>query len=97
MGIYIETPLPRKKAEQIVNIYHGTTILAHQPEQFAVPKDKMLICVVNNGIFDAAGLVYNEREFRGFTVPADGRPKTWLLMDRKTALDAVGKTEDELY
>lgn len=99
MGIYIETPMPKRKAEQIVNIYHGTTILAHQPEKFNVPKDKMLICVVNNGMFDAAALVYNEREYKGFTLPSDRdpRPKTWLLMDRSTALKAAGKTEKELY
>ena len=97
MGIYIETPMPRKKAEQIINIYQGTTVLAHQPEKFEIPKDKMLVCVVCNGIFDAAALVHNEREFRGFSLSYDERPKTWLLMDRKTALKAANKTEEELY
>jgi hypothetical protein len=37
-----------------------------------------LVCVVNNGIFAAAGYAYDEREFEVFNRP-DVRPKTWLV------------------
>ncbi len=36
-----------------------------------------LICVVENGIFDAAGYAFDEKEFEQFLYP-DGRKKTWL-------------------
>lgn len=38
-----------------------------------------LVCVVENGIFDAAAYCYSEDEFRCFSDPKDDRPKTWLV------------------
>jgi hypothetical protein len=37
-----------------------------------------MVCVVDNGMFAAAGYAYDEREFEVFRRP-DGRPKTWLV------------------
>lgn len=36
-----------------------------------------LICVVANGLFDAAGYAYSKEEFEVFN-QLDGRPKIWL-------------------
>jgi len=38
-----------------------------------------LICVVDNGLFEAAGYCYSEEEFKVFNDPNDWRPKTWLV------------------
>lgn len=38
-----------------------------------------LICVVNNGPFEAAGHCYSEQEMREFNDPFDRRPKRWLV------------------
>lgn len=46
-----------------------------------VSDDKFLdnmICVVENGFFDAAGYAFDEEEFNEFKHP-DGRRKTWLV------------------
>ena len=37
-----------------------------------------LVCVVNNGPFEAAGYMYSENEFNQFARP-DGRDKIWLV------------------
>lgn len=38
-----------------------------------------LICVVNNGFFEAAAYCYSEQEYKEFSDPADRRPKVWLV------------------
>jgi hypothetical protein len=38
-----------------------------------------LVCVVDNGFFEAAGYCYSESEFQAFNHPTDNRPKTWLV------------------
>jgi len=44
-----------------------------------------LICVVDNGFFEAAAYCYNEQEFKEFNDPSDNRPKRWLVHpDAKT-------------
>ena len=45
-----------------------------------------LVCVLHNGIFDAAGYAYNESEFRVFADPRDERPKTWLIYEHAAKL-----------
>jgi hypothetical protein len=81
MGYYIQVEQSSHgKAEQISATYDGCII--PQPESFAsVPRGRALICVVNNGPFEAAGFCYDESEFRAFTEPGDSRKKKFVLMD----------------
>lgn len=84
MGYYIQTAGNHNKADEIVRKFNGEII--SRPAKFSdVPVDKGLVCVLDNMIFEAAGFVYDEREFDAFTQPADARPHTWLLIDRKDA------------
>lgn len=45
-----------------------------------------LVCVIHNGIFDAAGYMYDENEFRYFADPHDTRSKTWLIYEHAAEL-----------
>jgi len=90
MGFYIEGPL-KCKAQYIVSEYDGKII--PQPYSFSeIPEDKAIICVVDNGPFEAAGFCHSEREFECFTNP-DPRPKRWLIMDLKLAQKLSGFTK----
>ncbi len=94
MGYYIETPTPLRKAQQLEAVYDA--VIVPRPEGWGdVPKDKALICVLQNGPFDAAGLCYDEREFEAFRRPHTGcqRTRTWLLMDRALAYSLAGYEE----
>jgi hypothetical protein len=79
MGLYINelpngTPLPSKgKARVLLN--EGATY--HQVDKF-VPN---LVCVVDNGPFEAAAFCYNINEYLAFTDKRDKRPKTWLVWE----------------
>lgn len=93
MGYYIEVPTHQGKAEVIESLYDGMMI--PQPTSFdKVPKDMALICVVDNGPFEAAGFVYNENEFRDFTDPKDNRPKKFLLMSWGLASELSGHAKN---
>ena len=84
MGYYLQAPTHHGKADHICKTHNGTII--PQPIYFKdVPVNKGLICVVDNGPFEAAGFAYNENEFLAFSREDDYRPKTWLLIDRAKA------------
>ena len=93
MGFYIEVPNKKGKAQQLADLY-GAEILSTCPEEYWMHDSRQaLICVVDNGPFEAAGLCYDDQEFQDFKHP-DDRPKTWLLMDRAKAWELSGFTED---
>lgn len=79
MGYYINTvngqPLPAKfKSDSILEKVTGSRIIS-PPQQF----QEDLVCVVNNGPFEAAAYCYNQQEMDAFLYP-DGRMKTWLIV-----------------
>jgi len=83
MGYYIQTYCNVGKADELVKRHVAIRIAT--PKSFRdISVDKALICVVENGFFDAAGYCYDESEFNAFVEP-DGRRKHWLLMDKDFA------------
>ncbi len=84
MGYYIETPLPTAKALQLIELYGA---LPYDGTFEDVPEGKVAVCAVQNGLFDAVGILYDDREFAAFTEPDDKRPKDLLLLDKNTVLD----------
>jgi len=86
MGYYIETGTNKGKAE-IICEKHGGEIIECPLYFSEIPDDKALICVVDNGIFEAAGYCYSESEFHAFTELSDHRPKTWLIMEKEKAIE----------
>jgi hypothetical protein len=86
MGYYIQTDALTDKANYIVNNFEGE--LVSKPEKFVdVPKDKALIVVVSNGLFEAAGFVYNEREFLDFVTKNTNRHREYILMPYMKAVE----------
>ena len=86
MGYYIEVPQNKGKAQQLVELY-GAEILPAAPEFWH--KDPAIICVVDNGPFEAAGFCYDSQELSFFKDP-DNRPRIWLTMDYKKVCELTG-------
>lgn len=86
MGFYIETDCNTGKAARLIELYPDKVTRAGGLSSFDdIPVGKTAVCVVNNGLFEAAGITYDSTEFDEFNNPRDVRPKTWLLMDTDLA------------
>jgi len=90
MGRYLWCGGITGKADWLVANAGATEI--HPPAAGAVTendaRDMAVICVVDNGFFDAAGWAYSEAELEAFTRP-DSRPRRWLTMPAVNALALV--------
>lgn len=82
MGMYIQGPA-KGKAEALVDLGVAEAILFGTiPKTLAdLPAGKSLVCVVDNGHFDAAAYMYSEQEYKDWQRPEDKRPKRWLFVD----------------
>lgn len=88
MGYYIETPELQDKAGQLRRL--GAVDVDPDKVPWPPPGGKALVCVVNNGWMEAAGVIYSASEYQAFCDPGDTRPRTWLLMDAPTVAAASG-------
>lgn len=88
MGKYIQGPTVGK-ADDILQKHGGTEVTSAIPASFSdIPDGQALICVVENGPFDAAGYLSDEREFNYWikeSALTDPRPRRYLLIDKAIA------------
>jgi hypothetical protein len=91
VGYYIETNTPHGKAEQIMQTLGGTEVTQEEAEMIIKEDMGAVICVVDNGPFEAAAYCYNLDEFRAFTHPSDDRPKKWIVVDNKEEVHRLTK------
>ena len=94
MGCYLETPLSHGKAQQLVELYGAELRLLRPKHLKDVPEGKVLVCVLQNPTFDAAGVCYNNQEMLDFDQPSDYRPKTWLYLDMDKACELNPHTKN---
>jgi len=89
MGYYIETSSSTNKAAEICANHNARRVTQEGAER-AFDDGKGVICVVDNGPFEAAAFIYSKREFDEFSQANDFRPRTWLVMDRNEAEQLSG-------
>lgn len=77
MGYYVNPPNETK--EQFL-AQHGEPYQDGQTAYEAAGPDSRAVCLVGNGIFTAAAIVYDERELTEFTLATDLRPKQWYVV-----------------
>lgn len=79
MGYYIDPADGSSKESWL--LANATPITAEEARHFNFNEDKLPVCLVNNGLFTAAGIAYDARERDAFIEP-DGRPKQWFSVKR---------------
>ena len=88
MGYYVKIKEDLQKVKQLIES-HGAIKAEHRLPKTA---DKVLICVVENGLFDAAAIAFNQEELDCLNWP-DPRPKTWLYLDLQEAIKLCPKAQ----
>lgn len=73
MGYYINPVSEHKETWLMAN---GKRIDAHQVQDVFTDPESLPVCLVDNGLFTAAGICYDPQEAEVFLRP-DGRPKLW--------------------
>ena len=81
MGAYINPRNGMTKEQWLKENGFPTWELRPQIKWEDVPKGYLPVCLINNGLFTAAGIAFNERELAVFNDPSDTRPRIWFFCD----------------
>lgn len=87
MGYYLEVERNDDKAGQLLRNHNAKLASASLAD---VPDDSHLVCVVRNPLFDAAGIVYDERELAAFNRSDDPRERDWLYVSKDVCRELCG-------
>ena len=79
MGYYVN---PEDQAKEAWLQQNGVKIKYQDVPNFDFSSDHLPVCLVDNGIFTAAGIAFSPEE-RDYFIKEDGRPKIWYSVPRK--------------
>ncbi len=89
MGLYIN---PKEKRKEAWLEENGKAVSEAKAKEIATaegyPKDEVVVCLVNNGHFTAAGIADCLPEFEAFTWHGDPRPKKFYNVPRRCFTDS---------
>jgi len=77
MGCYVNPPNETKEAWLASHTVRTSSSIPGKISEIYLP-----VCLVDNGLFTAAGIAYDDRELEEFMRP-DGRAKHWFMVSRE--------------
>lgn len=95
MGIYVN---PSDMLKELWMLKNGEEVLPHElPDKAPVgDADSRLVCLVNNGGFNAAAVAFSQDEYMVFRDPSDRRFKVWFSVPREKLLEVVPQPYHEM-
>ncbi len=78
MGYYVN---PRNQSKEEFLIENGRVISQSEANNHDFSTDTLPVCLVDNGMFTAAGIGFDAREVEAFSYD-DGRDKMWFSVSR---------------
>ena len=87
MGLYIDPSVGDKETWLAEN---GKKLDYNNPLEWSeIPKGYFPVILMDNGMFTAAGVAFNEREYKNFLTP-DPRPKQLWIVHEKQLYTVTG-------
>ena len=97
MGYYINPPGGETKEQWLQNHATRQFLPGEAPSSYPpAENDQTYVCLVNNGPFTAAGVIYSSREFNDWSDPEDRRPRLWFTV-KKADLVAGGFIDADAF
>jgi hypothetical protein len=84
MGFYVNPPNEEKET-----FLYREGLEVPEADWGNIPKDLIPVILINNGMFSAAGIAYDEKEYNVFTSKEDRRLKKIFLV-KKSKLKEIG-------
>ena len=84
MGFYVNPPNEEKET-----FLEREGLEVPKADWDKIPQDSFAVILINNGNFTAAGIAYDEDEYRVFTDKEDRRPKKIFIV-KKSKLKEIG-------
>lgn len=95
MGFYLETESVHGKAKSIAEEWQGEIVYQLPTFTQLNKENKVLVTVVDNGPFEAAGICYSQGEYDQFTSDRDPRPREYVVLDKDATLKAFAKDNNK--
>jgi hypothetical protein len=86
MGFYIN-PVDGNSKEYWLNHYGSPISQINELKDYKFDGKFFPVCLVDNGMFTAAGIAYDKRELEVFSNPEDTRPKQWFEVNLDFIID----------
>lgn len=96
MGYYLDVPNALNKASQLIKLHNAVDIGLAPDKLSDISKDKVLVCVIENGTFDAAAICFSQEELEAFHYDGTDRRRTWLTLDLEEVVKMKTHLEEYL-
>lgn len=87
MGIYLQCPEAKGKVDFLIREHKAQELVGATPLTLPEKDSGMeVVCVIDNGLFEAAGFAYSSRELQEFVFDGTSRPRRFLLVPSEECL-----------
>lgn len=98
MGLYVEPGYDKNKLVNELIVTRRAQEFSPEISKDILPStiqdDKVIICLVNNGMFHALAVAFNDAEFKHFADPSDTRYKIFCVADKDVIKQNTPRFDD---
>ncbi len=86
MGIYIN---PKRQSKEDWLQHNCDTKEFETPSYGDLKEGNLFVCLIDNGLFNAAGIAFNKNEFEAFAVTDRYRRKVWYQCSKDRLVEVT--------